>query len=362
MNQYTNNRAKLKTSVTVPGVDGGAPIDRSPPMPRRLRLVLTTAVLFGCVITGPAAADAAIRVVTSIKPVHSLVSTVMAGAGEPHLIMQDTASPHTFSLRPSIAALLEDAHIVFLIGESLETSLVGPIDVLADDARVIALSEAKGLVHKPLREGGTFEAYDHEIDDSHERHESEEHAGEDTDTHGHDEHGAFDMHLWLDPVNAGAMVRMIADALSEADPANAAIYAANTQVLLRQLEALTTEIAADMAPVRKRPFIVFHDAYRHFEDRFGLTAAGSAVVSSGRSPGARRILELREKVHELGATCVFDEPQFESRLVNTITEGTLARTGTLDPLGATIESGPDAYFTLLRNMAASFKNCLAPAG
>ena len=211
---------------------------------------------------------------------------------------------------------------------------------------MIALSEAQGLVRRPLREGGTFEAHGHGTDDDHDAHRR----------------GAFDMHIWLDPVNAGAMARAIAGALSKADPTNAGTYAANTQSLLRRLEEFTRQIAAEVAPVRGKPFIVFHDAYRHFEDRFGLTAVGSSVVSPDRSPGVRRISELRDKIRELGVTCVFAEPQFEPRLVDVIIEGTPARTGTVDPLGATIENGPELYFTLIRNMAASFKSCLAPAG
>ena len=355
---------------------GATSLDRSPLMLRRSGLALAAAALFNCVIASPAAADAAVRVVASIKPVHSLVSAVMAGVGEPHLIIRGAVSPHTFSMRPSDAAMLENARVVFLIGESLETSLARPIDTLAGNARVIALSEAQGLVRRPLREGGTFEAHGQGTDDDHGRREDEEHENEEQEGEEHakgngaadgdDDHdlhrrGAFDMHIWLDPVNAGAMARAIAGALSKADPTNAGTYAANTQALLRRLEELTRQIAAEVAPIRGKPFIVFHDAYRYFEDRFGLTAAGSSVVSPDRSPGVRRISELRDKIRELGVTCVFAEPQFEPRLVDVIIEGTPARTGTVDPLGATIESGPELYFTLIRNMAASFKSCLAPA-
>ena len=310
-------------------------------VPRRFRFALAAAALFDCVIASPAAADAAVRVVATIKPVHSLVSAVMVGVGEPHLIMRGTASPHTFSLRPSDARVLEEAHVVFLIGESLETTLAAAIDTLAGNARVIALSEAKGLVRRPLREGGTFESHGHANDEDHGRDEGEDHSGEDAVAHRDDDHddahGAFDMHVWLDPVNAQAMARMIAGTLSEVDPANTAVYAANALALGHRLAELTTQIAADVASVRGKPFVVFHDGYRHFEDRFGLTAAGSAVASPERSPGARRILELRDKVRELAVTCVFAEPQFEPRFVNTIIEGTSARAGILDPLGSTIE-------------------------
>lgn len=405
---------------------GSVPVARPRLALRRVGLAgisLAVATLLGFAAAPAAEGDVDVRVVASIKPVHSLVSAVMAGVGEPHLLVRGAMSPHTFSLRPSDAAVLQNADVVFLIGESMETSLARPIDTLAGDARVIALSEAEGLVHRPLREGGTFETHAHGADDDHdgdehhegdehhdgdghdegdesrrEGHEGEEHHEGDDEAHGsdgdheaghgvghedeahsgeedatahrndadvhdddHHEHGAFDMHVWLDPVNGAAMARAIGDALSEADPANAGAYAANTRTLLARLETLTTETAAQVSPARNRPFIVFHDAYRHFEDRFGLTAVGSIVVDPGRSPGVRRISGLRDKVRALGATCVFAEPQFESRFVDVIIEGTSTRVGTVDPLGASIESGPDLYFTLIRDMAESFTACLAPA-
>ena len=369
--------AKLGIFMTTPAhMYGVTSLCRSPLMLRRSGLALAAAALFNSVIASPASADATVRVVASIKPVHSLVSAVMAGVGEPHLLIRGALSPHTFSMRPSDASVLENARVIFLIGESLEISLARPIDTLAGNARVVALSEVQGLVRTPLRKGGTFEAHeahDHGIDDGQARHEDEEHEDEEHESeehaaaHGDEDHdahrrGAFDMHIWLDPVNAGVMARAIASVLSEADPANAGTYSANAQALRPRLEELTAQIAAEMAPVRDKPFIVFHDAYRYFEDRFGLTAAGSMVVSPDRSPGVRRISELRDKIRELGVACVFAEPQFEPRLIDVIIEGTPARTGTVDPLGATIESGPELYFTLIHNMAVSFRSCLMPVG
>ena len=317
--------------------------------------ISAVAVLFACVFPGAAMTEVADQVVVSIKPVHSLVSAVMAGVGEPHLVIRGATSPHAFSLRPSDSVVLENAQIVFLVDELIEGSLIGPVNTLAHDARVVMLSEAKDLVHRLLREGGAFEAHGHGADEHHGHHEREE------ETHGHGEHGAFDPHIWLDPVNAETMVGTIAGTLSEIDPANAETYAANAEALSQRLKDLTTEIAAELESARDRPFVVFHDAYRHFEDRFGLRAVGSIVVSVDQSPGVRRIMELRDKIHELGVVCVFAEVQFESRFVDTIIEGTSARTGFLDPIGATGEAGPEAYFDLIRNMATSFKSCLAPA-
>ena len=305
--------------------------------------------LFGCVIAATTTAGAADRVVATFKPVHSLVSAVMDGVGEPYLIMKGRASPHTYRMRPSDAGVLGKARVIFMVGDLVESSLAGAIHKLGGKARVVELAEVPGLVRQPLRKGGAFE------DDGHDHGHGHGHS------HGHDDE-AFDMHVWLDPVNAGLMALAIARTLSEIDPANAAKYGANADALVSRLDELTAQIAAGLAPVRDKPFIVFHDAYRYFEDRFGLKAVGSAVVSTGRSPGVRRVRELRRKVRELGVVCVFAEPRYDPRFVKLITEGTQARGGTVDPAGMTVKAGPGMYFSLLRNMAASFKECLAHAG
>ena len=298
-------------------------------------------------------AGAGLIVVASIKPVHSLVSAVMAGVGEPHLIIRGAQSPHTFSMRPSDAAALHRARVIFLIDEHKEVALANPIASLGDEALVVQLASSDGLSLKPLREGGAFEEHTHD-----------EHGGDDhhhdTHDHGHEhEHGDFDLHVWLDPENAVLMTYEIVEALSEADPDNAAAYETNGYALIDRLDALMAEIDAELAPVRDRPFIVLHDAYRYFEERFDLNAAGSITVNPERAPGVQRINEIRDKVRELGGVCVFAEPQFDSRVVDVVTEGTAARSGTVDPLGASIDDGPELYFTLLRNLAASFRGCLS---
>ena len=310
---------------------------------------LAAAALLGWSVAGSAPAGAADEVVATFKPVHSLVSAVMAGVGKPYLIMKGAASPHTHRMRPSDAGVIGDARVIFMVGESIETSLAGPIQKLGRKARVVELAEVPGLVRKPLREGGAFEGDEHDHGHDHKHGHG----------HSHDD-DPFDMHVWLDPVNAGLMGLAIARALSEADPANAAKYEANADALIARLDELTAQLEAELAPVRDKPFIVFHDSYQYFEERFGLNAVGSAVVSSNRSPGVRRIRELRRKVRELGVVCVFAEPRYDPRLIRVITEGTQARGGTIDPAGITIKAGPEMYVTLLRSMAASFKECLVP--
>ena len=329
-----------------------------------MRLILLAAGFVAALSTAEAAE--APTVVASIKPVHSLVAAVMQGVGTPHLIVEGGASPHATSLKPSDAAALEDAAVVVWVGEDLEAFLAPSLASLAGKARVVELAEAPGLTRLPYREGGPWGAREHE-EHAHEEHAHEEHAHDEHEEHAHEahedehHHEGIDMHLWLDPQNAKAMVAAIAEALIAADPANASTYEANRHSLEERLDGLGEEIARDLAPVKDVPFVVFHDAFQYFDNRFDLATVGSVTVSPEQQPGAQRLREIQEKIAELGARCVFSEPQFEPRLVDVVVEGTDARTGTLDPLGADLADGPELYFELLRRNAASLKACLGEA-
>ena len=304
-----------------------------------------TAVLAALLWTSAALAETP-RVVATIKPLHSLVAAVMGDLGSPQLIVRGGASPHTYSLRPSDAAALEAADVVFWTGHGMELFLEDALDSLAADAAVVELADSPGIELLPIREGGAFEPH---------ADEAEVHTAD--DGHDHD-HGEMDMHFWLDPVNAGHMVAAIADALVTADPEHADIYKANAAAETARLEAPTAELDALLAPVRDRPFIVFHDAYQYFERRFGLTLIGSITVTPDTLPGAQRISELRARIAEANAICVFAEPQFEPAVVATIIEGTPARSGTLDPEGAGLAEGAGLYRQLPLGLATSLLDCL----
>ena len=317
-------------------------------------------------------ANADVKVIASIKPVHSLVAAVMEGVGKPDLLVEGAGSPHTYSLKPSQAKKLQEADIVFWMSHDLEAFLENSIEGIAANATSVPLMDAHGLIKLDFREGGAFDAHahddhddhddhkDHDDHDDHKDHDDHDNHKDHDDHDDHKDHGhhGTDPHVWLDPVNAKAMIHEIEETLIEADPANASAYEANAEAMMSKLDNLVAEIDAQLQPVKGRSYVVFHDAYQYFENRFGVSAVGSITVSPEVLPGAERVTELREKVKNLDATCVFSEPQFEPKLVMTITENTNAGTGVLDPLGASIDDGTELYFTLIRNMAKSLKDCL----
>jgi zinc transport system substrate-binding protein len=321
---------------------------------------------------------AEIDVVASIKPVQSLVASVMQGVGEPVLLVKGTGSEHSYSLRPSEARALEQAELVFWVGETMETFLIKPLHALAGDAEVIQLWQVPGLTLLPTREGGMWEAHEHgdehadagHGEDEHaeehgeEGEHAEEQAGEHAEEHeagaGHAQ-GETDMHVWLDPDNAKVLADAIANALADADPDHAAIYRANAERLRQQLDELDRSLEDRLASVADRPYVVFHDAYQYFEHRYGVNAVGAITINPTVRPSAQRLGEIHARLEELDAACVFAEPQFQPTLVETVVEGTSARTGVLDPLGAGIDAGPEHYFQLLNGLADSLVDCLGTA-
>jgi len=275
--------------------------------------------------------------VVSVKPLHSLVAGVMAGVGEPDLIIRGAGSPHTYSLKPSEARLMERAQVIFWVGTSLETFMEKPLAVLGSRARVVQAMQVPGITLLAGREGGAREA--------------SEHAGEEAAA-------THDGHLWLDPANARRIAQHAAEVLGQVDPGNRDRYMANAEALVARIDALDAELKAELAPVREIPFVVFHDAYQYFEKSYSLRSVGSVTVSAERKPGAKRVKEIRDTIRGRGARCVFSEPQFSPAVLGTLLEGTDTGSGTLDPIGAGVPAGPDAYFTLMRSLGAALAACL----
>jgi len=328
-------------------------------MPIRFLLSLS----LGLGLVGAVRADVP-NVATDIAPVHSLVARVMLGVGEPALIVPPLASPHGHAMRPSEAAALEGADLVIWMGEALTPWLEGAIETLASDAQVIELLGAGRSRVLPFREGVAFAAHDHGED----KHEAQGQAGQsdedhaahaDDAAHDHDHvHEGADPHAWLDPMNARIWLDVIAKELAEHDPDNAAVYAANATAAQAELDALASEIAAQVAPVRGKPFLVLHDAYQYFEWAFDLSATGALALSDASDPGPARIAQLRDLVREENIVCVFSESQFDPKLALTVF-GDMAGHGVLDPIGSDLAPGPDLYPQLLRNIAIALTGCLA---
>ena len=295
-------------------------------------------------------------VAVDIPPVASLVRQIMGDLGQPRLILPTGVSPHGYAMRPSQARTLQNADIVFWVGRDLTVWLARAIKALAADAVSVSLSDVPGITLLPFRHGSTFEAHHHD-------HDNEKNADRDDETSGragYDDHGhnGTDPHVWLDPENARVWLEVIAAEMAKLDPDNASAYFHRAQVGRDALTELIHHLSDQLARIRGRPFVVFHDAYQYFEHRFNIGAAGAIVLSEASDPGPARIANIRGAVRNLDVNCVFAEPQFEVKLIATVIEGTDARSGMLDLLGASLRAGPVLYSQLLRNLVRDLVDCL----
>lgn len=266
------------------------------------------------------------QVVVSIKPLHSLVAAVMEGSSEapPLLLVDGKASLHEFTLKPSQAQALRDAKLVFYIGDNFENFLTKILPQLPASTKQVAMENAWGITFYPVEDGN----------------------------------GTRDLHLWTSPANARVMVKVIAKALSDNDPAHEKLFAENAKKLDAKLAALDDNLRMRMAKLQDKPFIVFHDATQYFTRGYNLKNLGAITLHPEHGLSAKRVRDLREKIKDAGAVCAFREPEFEGRVMDSITQGTNARTAILDAEGALLKSGVDLYFQLMEGIAAQMETCL----
>lgn len=336
---------------------------------------LNSAALALAASAGWAAAEVP-QVVTDIAPVHSLAAMVMGDLGAPDLVLPPGASPHGYAMRPSAARALQEADLVFWVGEALTPWLARPLTTLPDHGQTVELMELPGVTHLAFRQGAELEVHhlpgqeeDHDHEEGHDHEDGHDHDdGHDEDHAEHDDpgvepgheghvHEGLDPHGWLDPENARVWLTGMAEALAAADPENAATYRANAEAARADLAAQSARIAEELAAAAPIRFLVYHDAYQYFENRFDLTSAGAVTDSDATAPSAARVAALRDKVSAAGVDCLFTEPQFGAGLAGSVFEESDGKLVEIDPLGSALSAGPDLYPALLEGMAQSFLTC-----
>jgi zinc transport system substrate-binding protein len=301
-------------------------------------------------------------VITTIQPINALVNAVIGNTGGSTLLIPSEVSPHEFKLKPSDVKTLQDGNIIFYISNHLESSITKVFKNLPKNIKIINLMEETGINHLAIRDNEAWERHDHH--DDHDKHAKKDDDHDDHDKHAkkdddHDDHEKEDdVHIWLDPDNAIKIIQKVNKELSLLFPENSQIYNKNATNIINKITELKSELKEELLSIKDKPYIVFHDAYQYFEKVFGLNAVGSIALEDDVATSPKQISYIRNKIIKSNVSCVFQEPQFDSKLVKTVVEGTDAKIGTLDPLGVDIANKKNFYLQLLRNMSKSLKKCL----
>ena len=316
--------------------------------PKKLKRLFPALTLPMILSSGVLKADVP-NVVADIAPVHSLVSMVMKGVGETQLLIPQNASPHHYAMRPSEAKALQEANLVVYLGRDMSPWLEPLFETVAASAEPLDLSEVDGVLQLSYREGPVFG--EHEGHDDHDDHEGH-------DDHAHHDHDGNDPHMWLDPENALVWLDAIASELGHIDPENAARYRANAKTAKEEISHEIHHIEDHLKSVQGERFLVFHDAYQYFENRFGIFATGSISLGDASKPSPKRLQQLKHHFEEEGIHCVLSEPQYSSKLIDSVFGGFKPHIGVADPIGVDLELGSGLYLELLENLASGIAECV----
>lgn len=367
-----------------------------------LRHLAVTTALFAPL---PALAD--VPTVTADTPVaHSFAAMVMGDLGQPTLLLDRGGDPHHVQLRPSQARSVAGADLVIWSGAGLAPWMERVVESL-NGGTALDLSMVAGLHTAPIHRDVLFDGRedgsdhgddDHDEDDTHDAgHESDhsdhdhaqeddhdevdaheaghdhddhdDHAHEGDDDHdedhaGHDHdqehnHGTFDPHLWMTPENAGPWLTAIAAQLSVLDPDNASTYFGNATAATTEIDRLSAEITAILAPVGDAGLVMYHAAFGYFAEAFDLNILGTIALSDAADPGVARLAALRGVLAETGATCIFPEVNHAIGYVTLVAEDIDLRVGEpLDPAGVMQEPGAGLYAETLRALARTIADCV----
>lgn len=301
-------------------------------------------------------------IAVSIKPLHSLVSAVTRGVTEPVLLLDGYSSPHTTPLKPSTRRRVQDADVLVWVGSGVEVFLarvVADLTASRQDAqtRVVTFSEVDGIERLPFR----IDNHDHAPVANHGPAASAGTAGD-----GHDDHESVavesydnvDFHYWLDPHNAMRLTEHLVTVLAERDPANAERYAANAAILLQRLREVDRHLEELLGGLSAVAYLVFHDSFQYFEQRYGLHRALVIAEQPEVSPGARRLKKILQRVRDENVKCLFTEPQFPARVVSMLQRDSAVDLATLDPLASSFSAGPELYPQWILELGETIHGCL----
>ncbi len=315
---------------------------------------LLLAGLTGSVITATAAqantnSGSVPNVAATIRPIHSLVASIMQDVGEPYLIFDKADSVHGAVLRPSQVRRLQDADLVIWIGRGIEHELIRPMKAIADAGRLVTLAEEAAIEWRPLVAENHDDHEDHAKHAKHGDHgDHDDHAG-----HAHDE-GGLDWHVWLDTGNAIAMAHVITERLVAIDPAHAEIYQRNEAALVAELTAIDIKIAAQS---NGGDYVAQHDAYGYFTHRYGWHSLGSILAGHEISPSIGDVRRYSDLVKDGKVDCLIADARESQSAIDLVRGDSDVPLISLDPVGVTIPSGPAHFGQLMVAIGEGLSGC-----
>lgn len=326
-----------------------------------MKKLLKISAVSAALLSAPMMANA--DVLASVKPLGFIVSSIADGVTGTQVLVPAGASPHDYNLKLSDIQKVKSADLVVWIGEDIDSFLDKPISQI-ERKKVITIADLADV--KPLLSKAHHEHFhedgDHDHDHKHEhKHDHKHEHKHDHEHHDHDHHEGLttNWHVWYSPAISKIVAQKVADKLTAQFPDKKALIAQNLSDFNRTLAEQSEKITAQLANVKDKGFYVFHDAYGYFNDAYGLKQTGYFTINPLVAPGAKTLAHIKEEIDEHKVNCLFAEPQFTPKVIESLAKNTKVNVGQLDPIGDKVTLGKNSYATFLQSTADSYIECLA---
>ncbi|MBE29172.1 ABC transporter substrate-binding protein [bacterium] len=300
-------------------------------MKSRLLLSLLLIFLFKSIL-----AQSAPMVVVSIKPIHSIVQSLMEDVASPELLLNSNNSAHTFHLKPSQIKMIENADLVVTIGDEFEIGLRRAFQNF-DESKRLEISRMASLKTHKYRADKLYEK-------------------DPQDTNQDDLRN--DMHLWLDIDNMKKISKHINSLLIDIDPDNENKYNENLSSLMSKLDALQIEIEKQMLPFSSDIYATYSDTIQYFEKKYNLGRPIIVTPYHGARLSINRTLASKNTINDLDVSCLFYGTDVRKSQISVLSEGLDVKAYKIDILGQEFDQGPDQYFKFMQNISNQVTLCL----
>lgn len=324
-----------------------------------MKKLLKISAISAALLSAPMMANA--DVLASVKPLGFIVSSIADGVTGTQVLVPAGASPHDYNLKLSDIQKVKSADLVVWIGEDIDSFLDKPISQI-ERKKVITIADLADV--KPLLSKAHHEHFHEDGDHDHKHEHKHDHKHEhkhDHEHHDHDHHEGLttNWHVWYSPAISKIVAQKVADKLTVQFPDKKALIAQNLSDFNRTLAEQSEKITAQLANVKDKGFYVFHDAYGYFNDAYGLKQTGYFTINPLVAPGAKTLAHIKEEIDEHKVNCLFAEPQFTPKVIESLAKNTKVNVGQLDPIGDKVTLGKNSYATFLQSTADSYMECLA---
>lgn len=307
------------------------------------------------------------NIVTSIKPLGFIASSIADGVTETEVLVPAGASPHDYSLKPTDVQKLQAAELIVWVGEDVDAFLdkaLRPMPFkkvlsISDFSEIGDLLEGEAHEHKHSQEHKHDHDHKHAHDHKHDHDHKHEHTNAHHHDHGHDHDHSTNWHVWYSPEISKIVAERLASRLNELYPEKKEKIAQNLAEFNRTLAAQSEKIKQQLAPLKEKGFYVFHDAYSYFNNAYGLNQTGYFTINPLVAPGAKTLAKIKEEIKEHKVNCLFAEPQFTPKVIESLSKGTGVHIGRLDPMGDPVKLGVNSYANFLQYTADSYFSCLS---